>query len=191
FYFRNKAQKARMASYLESFLSMKTALDRMAEEKDDTISHLKHELEERERQESTNNQIVRDLLTDRWRTLDMLCDELFDLGQSDAERKRVVRNIEKELKKVVSPQGVAETVGAVDRHMDGLVSRLREQCPFLKETDINFLGLIYAGFSVRAVCMFTGMEYQHFYVKKSRLMKRIQNSDAPDRDLFIDRMKRK
>lgn len=191
FYFRNKAQEARMASYLESFLSMKTALDRMAEERDDTISHLEYELEERERQETINNQIVRDLLTDKWRTLDILCDELFELGQSDAERKRVVRNIEKELKKVVSPQGVVEIVEAVDRHMGGLVSRLREQCPFIKETDVNFLGLIYAGFSVRAVCMFTGMEYQHFYVKRSRLMKRIHNSDAPDRELFIDRMKRK
>ena len=68
--------------------------------------------------------------------------------------------------------------------MDGLITRLREECPFLKEDDVNFLGLIFAGFSVRAVCMFTGMEYQHFYVKKSRLMKRIQNSDAPDRELF-------
>ena len=121
----------------------------------------------------------------------MLCDQLFDVGQSDSERKRVVRNIEKELKKVVSPQGVAETVRAVDTHMGGIVSRLMEQCPFLKENDINFLGLIYAGFSVRAVCMFTGMEYQHFYVKKSRLMKRIQNSDAPDRELFVECMQRK
>lgn len=134
---------------------------------------------------------MRDLLADKWNTVGMLCDQLFDIGQTDADRKRVLRNIEKELKKVVSPQGVADTVEAVDRHMGGLITRLREECPFLKEEDVNFLGLIFAGFSVRAVCMFTGMEYQHFYVKKSRLMKRIQNSDAPDRELFVERMQRK
>lgn len=191
FYFRNKAQKAKMASDLESFLSLKADSDRIADERAETIGHLKQKLEEHERQEDCNNKIVRDLLTDKWRTLDMLCVELFDLGQSDSERKRVVRNIEKELKKMVSPQGIIDIVEAVDRHMDGIITRLRQQCPFLKEADVNFLGLIYAGFSVRAVCMFMGMEYRHFYVKKSRLMKRIQNSDAPDRELFIERIQRK
>lgn len=194
FYFRNKAQKTRMASDLESFLSLKADSDRMTreiEENTHTITHLKQELEEREHQETSNSRIVRDLLADKWNTVGMLCDQLFDIGQTDADRKRVIRNIEKELKKVVSPQGVAETVKAVDRHMGGLITSLREECPFLKEEDVNFLGLIYAGFSVRAVCMFTGMEYQHFYVKKSRLMKRIQSSDAPDRELFVERMQRK
>lgn len=194
FYFRYKAQKARMSTNLESFLSLKADADRMAEEieeRSDTISRLQLQLEEKSRQDGSSDEIVRNLLKEKWSTLGMLCDQLFDIGQTDADRKRVLRNIEKELKKVASPQGVDETVEAVDRHMDGLITRLREECPFLKEDDINFLGLIYAGFSVRAVCMFTGMEYQHFYVKKSRLMKRIQNSDAPDRELFIEHMQRK
>lgn len=191
FYFRYKAQKATMATNLESFLSLKAASDRMAEENTDTISHLRQALDEKERQEISHNGIVRKLLAEKWSTLGMLCDELFELRPSDLERKRVVRNIEKELKKIISQQGVAETVEAVDTHMGGLVSKLRQQCPFLKEDDINFLGLIFAGFSVRAVCMFTGLEYQHFYVKKSRLLKRIQNSDAPDKDLFIERIQKK
>ena len=194
FYFRYKAQKAKMTANLESFLSLKAASDKMSvemEERTETINHLKLELEEKINIENTHNQLVRDLLKKNWSTLDMLCDELFDVGQSDIDRKRVVRNIEKELDKIISPQSLAETIDAVDTHMGGIITRLREQCPFLKEADINFLGLIYAGFSVRAVCMFTNIEYRHFYVKKSRLIKRIQNSDAPDKELFISLLNKK
>lgn len=194
FYFRYKAQKAKMSANLESFLSLKAASDKMSEEieeRTDTINQLKLELEEKSHMETTHNQLVRNLLKKNWSTLDMLCDELFDVGQSDIDRKRVVRNIEKELNKIISPQSLTETIDAVNTHMGGMISRLREQCRFLKETDINFLGLIYAGFSVRAVCMFNNMEYRHFYVKKSRLIKRIQNSDAPDKELFISRLNKK
>lgn len=194
FYFRYKAQKAKMSANFESFLSLKATSDKMSkeiEERTDTIHHMKLELEEKYKMENTHNQLIRELLKEKWSTLDMLCDELFDLGQSDAEKKRVLRNIEKELNKIISPQSLTEIIDDVDTHMGGMITRLRGQCPFLKDTDINFLGLIYAGFSVRAVCMFTDMEYRHFYVKKSRLIKRIQNSDAPDKDTFISLLNKK
>lgn len=194
FYFRYKAQKARLATNLESFLSLRADADRMAEEiekRSDTISRLQVQMEEKSRIDCCRDDLIRNLLKEKWGTLVMLCDQLFDVGQSDLDRKRVIRNIEKELKKVMSAKSVAETVDAVDKYMGGIVSRLREQCTFLKEEDINFLGLIYAGFSVRAVCMFTGIEYQHFYVKKSRLLKRIQNSDAIDKDLFVEGIQKK
>ena len=69
------------------------------------------------------------------------------------------------------------------------ITLLRAQCKFLKETDINYIALVYAGFTVRAVCLFMQLEYQHFFVKKGRLIKRIQNSDAPDKDLFISKIR--
>lgn len=40
FYFRNKAQKAKMASDLESFLSLKADSERIAEERAETITHM-------------------------------------------------------------------------------------------------------------------------------------------------------
>ena len=73
--------------------------------------------------------------------------------------------------------------------MGGIITDLKTQCPFLKEADVNFLALLFAGFSVRAVCMFTGIKYPHFYVKKSRLIKRIEASDAPDKSLFLQKLK--
>ena len=37
--------------------------------------------------------------------------------------------------------------------------------------------------------MFIGIKYPHFYVKKSRLIKRIEASDAPDKSLFLQKLK--
>ena len=133
--------------------------------------------------------VVERLFKEKWTTLDRLCDQYFGLNNSELTANALVANMEKELKKIVSKKGLADIVESVDTYMGGIVSRLRSQCPFLKEGDINLLSLLFAGFSVRAICMFIDIKYQNFYVKKSRLMKRIQSSDAPDKELFLEKLK--
>ena len=49
--------------------------------------------------------------------------------------------------------------------MNNIVEKLREQCPMLKPDDIVFIMLVYAGFSPRAVCLFTGIKLKYFYTK--------------------------
>lgn len=218
FYFSNRRLKAKMKDDKESYTSLKAAFERVKQEnassseslknllkeKEDSLERMKialdeksviveklqNKLDEKSNLENSSSETVKELIKEKWSTIDMLCDQLFDLGQTDLDRKRILKNIEKELKKIISTQGVDETIESVDILLEGLITSLRMQCPFLKEDDISFLGLIYAGFSVRAVCMFMGMEYQHFYVKKSRLIKRIEASDAPDKELFISKLRK-
>lgn len=68
------------------------------------------------------------------------------------------------------------------------MSILREECPFFKEEEYVFLSLVYAGLSVRAVCLFVGIKYKLFYLRKSRLSRRIEESDAPHKELFLDKL---
>ena len=100
-----------------------------------------------------------------------------------------MESINKEVQRVTSEKGIQEIVAAVDIYMGGIITLLRNQCQFLKETDINYIALVYAGFTVKAVCLFLDIKYQHFFVKKSRLIRRIQKSDAQDKDLFISKFK--
>ena len=72
--------------------------------------------------------------------------------------------------------------------MGGIVNLLRLELDSLKEKDIVFLTLIYAGFSARAICLFTDIKYKHFYVKKSRLYKKIEASNVTHKDLFISKL---
>lgn len=62
---------------------------------------------------------------------------------------------------------------SVNRYMDNIVGRLSQQCPFLKPDDLTFMALLYARFSPRAVCLFTGIKLKYFYTKRSRLFSRI------------------
>lgn len=82
-----------------------------------------------------------------------------------------------------------EIVESVDKYFNGIVTLLREECGFINEDDITFLALIIAGFSVRAVCYFTDIKYKNYYLKKSRLCKRIELSDAVHKELFLTKIK--
>ncbi len=73
--------------------------------------------------------------------------------------------------------------------MNNIIKKLREQCSFLKEEDIVFITLIYAGLSPRAVCFFTDIKLKNFYTKKRRLVERIDNSRCENKDVFIMNLK--
>ena len=118
----------------------------------------------------------------------MLCNEYLEAGDSHKERTDISKNIEREIDKLRSPKKTERIEKSVNEYMVGILSRLKSQCPFLKDTDTTFLMLIYAGFAPRAVCLFTGTSIKNFYAKRSRLRKRIEESDAKDKELFISRM---
>lgn len=72
---------------------------------------------------------------------------------------------------------------------EGLLRDFCAQCPWLKSDDITFIMLIYAGFSPRTICLFTGIKIKYFYGKRSRLTERIMASDAKEKELFCSKMR--
>lgn len=125
------------------------------------------------------NEDVHTLFRNQWQTLSMLCNQYFDLGDSANTRVSILNNIESELKKFRNRKNIQSIATALDRYYDGIMTKLRQDFPSLKEEDFVFLSLVFAGFSVRAICMFTDIKYKNFYQKKARLIKRIADSDAP------------
>lgn len=132
-----------------------------------------------------NAEIIEHLFKEKWATLNMLCNEYFNLGDSEASKKSVIHSIEKELKKLRSRSSLQDIEAAVDKYMSGAISILKSECSFLSKEDILLLALIMAGFSVRAVCLFTGISYKFFYVKKQRLIGRISTTDFPQKDRIL------
>lgn len=128
------------------------------------------------------------LFRDKWTTLNMLCGEYLTIDEPGHRREDVLNKLEREIKKLRTPQSLHEIEAAVDNYMGSIMTMLRYECPILSEDDYTFLSLIYAGFSSRAVCVLIGIKYKLFYLKKSRLTKRILASDAPHRQLFVDKM---
>lgn len=117
--------------------------------------------------------------------LNRLCDEYFEKADSDRTRALLVKSIEEEISRMRSPNKLQELEAMVNRCRDNAVEKLRAQFPSLKEEDITFLTLIFAGLSQRTVCLLTGNKIRNFYNKRLRLKKRIGESDAPDKEELL------
>ncbi|MBD5251138.1 MAG: hypothetical protein HDS56_08210 [Barnesiella sp.] len=150
-------------------------------------SILKNELESRDQSELKHIKIIESLFKQKWTTINQLCNEYFEVEDSKILRNVLLSRIEKEIKKLSSAKGLKEIEEAVDKYRGGIMTLLRKECDFFKEDDYVFISLIYAGMTVKTVCIFTGIKYKNFYLKKARFIKRISESHAPHKDLFIER----
>lgn len=117
-----------------------------------------------------------------------MCNDYFEFLESDKNPNRIIKDIENELKEIRNPNNLFEIEKSVDEYLGGVMTLLRMEVPTLKEDDVVFLSLVFAGFSVRAVCLIIGIKYKNFYLRKSRLVKKISNSGAPHLDFFLNKL---
>lgn len=129
--------------------------------------------------------LVSDLFQSHYVILDTLSNKYFEKKDSEAMRKTIVKDFEKEVAKMKHPDSIKKLEKIVDDCRDNIIHRLKEQFPRFKEKDILFLSLIFAGFSPRSVCLFADLKIGNYYNKKARIRKRIELSNAPDKFLFI------
>ena len=198
--YRRKAHRQRMEleANMSSFLDLKKHSDDLMtqnlklsdtiEEQEQALKRLEQTVSDTTRNDSRNALILENLFREKWNTLNLLCNEYFEYGDTDRHRKQIINSIDKELKRLSSEKGKRQIEEAVDTYMGGIMGLLRKECPMLKEADFTFLSFVYAGMSVRTVCLFMDIKYQNYYVKKSRLTKRIMASDAPHKELFIAKL---
>lgn len=195
---RMRAKKAEIESKLTSILYMKEQYERINKEnkslgitvnqQSSHLNRLQSELNDTQTLQVRQTEIIESLYRSQWDTVNMLCNEYFERGESEQSRSTILDKIEKELNKLISPKNIETIEQKVNLYLGNIVDILRKECTFLKEDDITFLTLIYAGFSPRAVCLFTNIKYKNFYLKKSRIIKRIAESDAPHRDLLLKKL---
>lgn len=149
-------------------------------------------LSERVRKDDKENQDLKMLaersLRDRWDTVNLLCNEYFEKGDNQKLKSTIINKVDEEMERICSKKHMEEIEIMVNQSLNGIVDKLREQCPDLKSEDVLFATLIYAGLAPRAVCLCTGIKLKYFYTKRMRLVERINNSSATDKDLFISRL---
>ena len=131
---------------------------------------------------------VANLYGSRLDTLNMLCNEYFEKRGSDRLKLSLYNEVEKHILALRDPRSLTELETLVNTYLDDILVRVRQQIPALGANDLKFLTYLYAGFSPRAVCVFTDIKIKNFYNRRSRLRDRIIASDAPDRLFFVSKM---
>ena len=96
--------------------------------------------------------------------------------------------VEKHILALRDPKSITELENIVNKFLDNILVKIKEQLAELTKKDLTFLTYLYAGFSPRAVCIFTDIKIKNYYQRRSRLKERILASDAPDKDFFVSKM---
>lgn len=139
-----------------------------------------------------NNELkvrIESLFKDQWQLLNRLCSQYVKEEFNDEIKKEVLlKEITREIIDLKNPDRLLEIKRCVNLYMNGILVDLENQCSFLKQDDISFIALLYAGFSPKTICLITGIKSKYFYNKRSRLIERIRKSNAENRELFISKI---
>ncbi len=175
--FRNSIDEKKQA--IESLRQEIFQLHNEINEQRQNVKILEHNINIQSNVLRTKDIVLEKLFKEKWTTLNLLCNEYYEKGNSPIMRKHITDNIEKEIKKIGSRKGIAQIEAAVDSHFDGIITLLRAECANLSERDITLAILIIAGFSGKAISYLMGIKTGNFYVSKRRLIDRILATDAP------------
>ncbi len=121
-------------------------------------------------------------------TLNMLCNEYFERSDSERMKMTLFNEVERHILALRDSKSIVDLESVVNSFLDNILVKVKEQLPELGRKDLIFLTYLYAGFSPRAICIFTDIKIKNFYNRRSRLKDRILASDAPDKEFFVSKM---
>lgn len=147
---------------------------------------LKSEIDEKNEILRSHASLINQLFRDRYTVLNNLINEYFEKRDSALARVTIIKDFENEIAKIKKDDSIEQLKDFVDQYRDNILSRMRQQLPRFKEADITFCALLLAGFAPRTICLLINIQYGNYYNKWTRIRARISNSDAPDKDFFLN-----
>lgn len=132
--------------------------------------------------------LVDGLLRSRFSHLNAIISEYARQQESEDDYKIFYKNVAYELDKLRQPKSFQEIERMVDECKDGIIAKIRTQLPGLREKDVTFITLSIAGLSARAIGLFLGVHPNSTYKRRRQLIKYISESNAPDKDWFVDEL---
>lgn len=155
---------------------------------EEKLKELQYELLQQKNTNEMLNFEIEEIFKSKWKTLNMLCNEFFEKCESDKTKIATYNNIQIEIKKFRDCTNMRNIEDSINKYMNGILIRIREQCTFLNTNDITFITLIYAGLSSKAISLLMDIKIKYFYNKKDRLISRVNRSTAKDKNEFILRL---
>jgi hypothetical protein len=149
----------------------------------DTIHEL--QLTRQDTQAPLSNAVDR-LYNDRLRDLNSLCETYYDHSDTARHATKVFEQVRQTIEAIKSDEvRLHELETLVDSCRNGLMSKLRRECPKLNERELKVALYSYAGFSSRAICIFVDSNPVALSKIKYRIKTKIKESGCADAELFI------
>lgn len=132
---------------------------------------------------------LKELVLSRFDILDQLGRAFYERNNTKAQQEAIykqVKNFFTDLSSSTAAKRELEEI--VNTVNDNIIVKLREQFPKIKSSDIDLLLFVYAGFSAQIISIIINDSVSNIYTRKSRLKTRITTSEAPDKELFLQKI---
>lgn len=192
---RTRARKKR--EELDGYVNLTEDLQRSLYSKEETISRMGAQLQQHDEKERTMSTRLADLMRGRYELLNELTNTYYETSgsknagksESKADREAIYQKVKKAIDRMAgNRKEMQELESIVNEYCDNAMAHIHAELPELPYDDTVLLCYIYAGFSAKAIHLFTKNSISNIYSRKSRLRDYIKQSDAPHRQQLLDMM---
>lgn len=136
-------------------------------------------------QSADMSSMLHEALYSRFEIFDKLCYTYYERDNGLRQQKAIYEKMQELIDDFSSNhKTIADIESSVNSCKNGVMTKLREEFPTLKEEEYRLLCYVFAGFSNQAIAVFTKSESGTVATRKSRLKSKILNSNTQNRDLF-------
>ena len=126
------------------------------------------------------------LFNQHFATIDQLSATYYEMHAVKNEKEAVYKRVKKEIECFSSnKETLQELENIVNQHKNNVMAVFREKFPEFSEMDFRLICYSIAGFSAKAISVFTGNSTTNIYTRKSRLKAIIADSDYINKEELL------
>ena len=133
---------------------------------------------------------ISQLFRARYQLLDELSKTYYEGTANKSEKDKVYKKVLAEIERLSVDEEFARLEDIINEYCDNVMACIRAELPkMFTKIDYHLLCCFYIGFSGKTISVFTGIEANQIPVYKQRFRSKISKSDAPNKQLMLDKMK--
>lgn len=167
-YFRRKIQKkhTEMLGYIE----VATDLEKTLMEKCQEVEDIYNSLGAIDSELKTSEGYISEMFYKQYELLNKLTSTYYETHVCNKDMEAIYKQVSLEIERLSSDKkSIRQLENFVNRYKGNIMTTIRTHLPNLHDMDYRLLCYLCAGFSAKAISIFTGDSTNNIYVKKSRI----------------------
>lgn len=129
---------------------------------------------------------INHLFESQFTLIDRLSNTYYETHGTKRDKEAIYTQVRGEIEKLqTNKRYIQQLEDIVNKHKGNVMHLLRESMPEFSEMDYRLLCFLYAGFSAKAISVFTGDSIGNIYMRKSRLKSKIAASETNNKDVIL------
>lgn len=154
--------------------------------KESVLTEISAQMDHRNIELETMSSQIESLFAGQYALLDKLTNTYYETRGCRKEMVAIYAQVKSEIERLSTDKKyIAQLEDIVNAYKSDVMRRIREEIPEFSEMDFRLLCFLYAGFSAKAISIFTGNSTGNIYMKKSRLKREILRRNTPSCRMIV------